>query len=250
MANQDSCLVINLDKEVRVIETNTQAVSVKCKNSQGKKLIKVLIADDHAIVRAGLKQVLSESLDIVVVGEAVDGHEALNKMREQDWDVMLLDMTMPGKSGLEVLKQIKSERPKLAVLILSIYDEDNYALRALKAGAAGYLTKGCIPEQLIEAVRKAAVGGKYITPQLAERLAFALDPNVEEAPHDVLSNRELQIFELLASGEKMSEIARELSVSTKTVSAHRANILQKMNMKSNSELMFYAIENKLVSKKS
>jgi len=233
-----------------VVDTSEQVVPAKCRDSQGQRLFKVLIADDHAIVRAGLKQVLNEGLDRVMVGEATDGYEALNKIREQDWDVMLLDITMPGKSGLEVLKQIKRERPKLAVLVLSIYDEDKYALRALKTGAAGYLTKGCIPEQLVAAVRKVADGGKYITPQLAEKLAFALDLNVEGAPHDVLSNRELQIFELLASGKKMSEIARELSLSTKTISAHRANILKKMNMKSNAELMFYALENKLVSKES
>lgn len=230
-----------------MVDTSEQVVPARSRDSQGQRLYKVLIADDHAIVRAGLKQVLSEGLHRVQVDEATDGHEALNKIRAQNWDVVLLDITIPGKSGLEVLKQIKSEQPKLAVLVMSIYGEDKHALRALKTGAAGYLTKDCIPEQLVAAVRKVADGGKYITPQLAEKLALALDPSVEEAPHDVLSNRELQIFELLAYGKKMSEIATDLSLSTKTISAHRANILRKMNMKSNAELMYYAIENKLVS---
>ncbi|GMR19449.1 MAG: response regulator transcription factor [Gammaproteobacteria bacterium] len=218
------------------------------KRSPGRERFRVLIADDHAIVRAGLRQLLGECPDVAVIGEATNGNEALRKIREQDWDVVILDISMPGKNGLETLKQIKSERPRLAVLILSMHAENQYALRALKAGAAGYLTKGCIPEQLLAAIAKVVRGGKYITPVLAEKLANALDPNVGEAPHDALSNRELQVFQLLAAGKQVSQIGEELSLSTKTISAHRANILKKMHMKNNAELMFYAIDNGLVSR--
>lgn len=214
-----------------------------------KKMIKVLIADDHAIVRAGIKQVLSESPDNVVTGEAEDGNQVISKIHEQDWDVVLLDITMPGKTGLEILKLIKSERPRLPVLILSIHDENQYALRALKGGAAGYLSKSCIPAQLVTAVSKVAAGGKYITSALAEKLADAIDTNIGGVPHERLSDRELQVFQMLASGKKVSQIGREISLSTKTISSHRANILSKMGMNSNLELMFYAIENGLVVKK-
>jgi len=205
------------------VGTNARLASHRNKKPRQQKALNVLLADDHAIVRAGLKQVLQDGLDVELIGEASDAYEMLNKLQEQDWDVVLLDINMPGKSGLEILKQIKREQPKLAVLILSIHSEDQYALRALKAGAAGYLTKACIPEELVAAVRKVAGGGKYITSNLAEKLAHALDPGIGQAPHELLSDRELQIFELLASGKKVSVIARELSLSTKTVSTHRAN---------------------------
>jgi DNA-binding NarL/FixJ family response regulator len=218
------------------------------KRSLAHEKFRVLIADDHAIVRAGLKQLLNECPDVALTGEATNGHEALKKIRDQEWDVVILDISMPGKNGLEILKQIKTEQPKLAVLILSMHTEGQYALRALKAGAAGYLTKGCIPEQLLAAVAKVARGGKYITPILAEKLANALDSNVGEAPHEALSNRELQVFQLLAAGKQVSQVGRELSLSTKTISAHRANILKKMRMKNNAELMFYAIDNGLISR--
>ncbi|HEC13964.1 MAG TPA: response regulator transcription factor [Acidiferrobacteraceae bacterium] len=218
------------------------------KRSLDHEKLRVLIADDHAIVREGLKQLLRECPYVASTGEAANGNEVLEKVREQDWDVVILDISMPGKNGIETLKQIKSERPNLAVLILSMHAEDQYAVRALKAGAAGYLTKGCISEQLIAAITKVARGGKYITPVLAERLACALDPSVVEVPHEVLSNREFQVFRLLAVGKQVSQIGKELSLSTKTVSTHRAKILAKMNMKNNAELMFYAIDNGLVSR--
>lgn len=214
----------------------------------GQGMFKILIADDHAIVRAGLKQLLGECPDVALTDEATSGHEVLKKIREEHWDVVLLDISMPGRSGLEILKQIKSEQPKLAVLILSMHAEGQYAMRALKAGAAGYLTKGCIPEQLEAAIAKVARGGKYISPILAEKLANALDPAMAEAPHETLSNRELQVFQLLAAGKQVSQIGKELSLSTKTISTHRAKILKKMNMKSNAELMFYAIDNGLISR--
>ncbi|GMR08523.1 MAG: response regulator transcription factor [Gammaproteobacteria bacterium] len=238
-------------KEIVVGRTSTEVENSG--QTDSKRLLthekfRVLIVDDHAIVRAGLKQLLNDCPDVVATDEATNSHEALKKIREQDWDVVLLDISMPGKNGLEILKQIKRERPKAAVLILSMHAENQYALRALKAGAAGYLTKGCIPEQLLAAVAKVARGGKYITPALAEKLANALDPNVGDAPHEALSNRELQVFQLLSAGKQVSQIGEELSLSSKTVSAHRANILKKMRMKNNAELMFYAIDNGLVNR--
>ncbi|HEC18532.1 MAG TPA: response regulator transcription factor [Gammaproteobacteria bacterium] len=231
-----------------VTEPETPHQTDHSRQSPDHRQFRVLIVDDHAIVRAGLKQLLNECPDVAATSEATNAHEALKKIREQDWDVVLLDISMPGKNGLEALKQIKNERPRLAVLILSMHTENQYALRALKAGAAGYLTKGCIPEQLLEAVAKVASGGKYITTALAEKLANALDPNVRDVPHEALSNRELQVFQLLAAGKQVSQIGQALSLSTKTVSAHRANILKKMHMKNNAELMFYAIDNGLVSR--
>ena len=228
-------------------ESGTHLHTDNPKSSQRHEGFRVLIVDDHAIVRAGLKQLLSGSLDIVLTDEATNGQEALKKIRAQDWDVVVLDISMPGKNGLEILKQIKSECPKLAVLILSMHAEGQYAMRALKAGAAGYLTKSCIPEQLHAAVTKVARGGKYITPALAEKLANALDPSMVDAPHETLSNRELQVFQQLAAGKQVGQIGEELSLSAKTISTHRANILKKMKMKNNAELMFYAIENGLIS---
>ncbi|MCK4950421.1 MAG: response regulator transcription factor, partial [Gammaproteobacteria bacterium] len=185
-------------------------------------MIKILIADDHAIVRQGLKQILMDTPDMDVAGEATNGIEALTKIREEEWDVVLLDMSMPGKNGLDVLKQAKNEQKKLPILILSMHPEDQYAVRALKAGAAGYITKGCPPEQFITAIRRAARGGKYITPTLAEKLAQTLDSGASDIPHESLSDREFQVFEKLASGNKISAIAEELSLSAKTVSTHRA----------------------------
>lgn len=210
-------------------------------------MIKILIVDDHDIVRAGLKQLLCETPDIEVAGEAGSGVEAINLVRKETWDVVLLDMSMPDKSGLEVLKQIKQEYPKLPVLILSMHPEDQYAVRAHRAGAAGYLTKRCVADELVAAVHKVAAGGKYISETVAERLALSVDATATAIPHEALSDREYQIFHLLASGKQVSEIGRELSLSSKTISAHRSNILTKMQMKTNSELMFYAINHGLIS---
>ncbi len=209
---------------------------------------RVLIADDHAIVRAGLRLLLAECPDIAVTGEAASGQELLRKIRESAWDVVLLDIAMPGRSGLDILRQIKNERPKLAILILSSHDEGQYAIRALRAGAAGYLTRHCAPEELTGAVIRVARGGKYISPVLAEKLANAIDNNVHDAPHEALSNRELQVFQMLAAGMQVSQIGRALSLSSKTISTHRAKILKKMNMRSNAELMFYAIDNGLIDR--
>jgi len=208
--------------------------------------MKILIADDHAVVRRGLKQILSEEPDMLLVGEAPNGSEALNLIREQDWDVVVLDINMPGQSGLDILKELKSVRPRLPVLILSIHPEDQYAVRALKAGASGYLTKESAPEELVKAIRKVSRGGRYISPSLAEKLAIGLDPRSEKPLQDVLSDREFWVMRRIASGKTVSEIAQELSLSVKTISTYRARILEKLGMKTNAEMIHFAIKNRLV----
>lgn len=209
-------------------------------------MIRILIADDHAIVREGLKQILSDTPDMLVAGEASDGRETLDKIRAEKWDVVLIDISMPLVNGLDVLKQLKSERPKLPVIILSMYPEDLYAVRALRAGASGYLTKHTAPKELVTAIRKVAQGRKYVSPSLAEKLAFDLDAASEKQPHEILSDREFQVMCLLASGKALAEIARDLSLSLQTVSTYRARVLEKMNMKNNADIIRYAIENRLV----
>ena len=209
-------------------------------------MLKVLIADDHPVVREGLKQIVTETQDMVVAGEANNGQEVLNKIREGDYDVIVLDITMPGRNGMDVLKQLRSERPRLPVLILSIHSEEQYALRALRAGASGYLTKESAPDELVVAIRKVSWGGKYISSSLAEKLAFKLEVGREQAPHETLSDREYQVMCRIASGKTVMEIARELSLSEKTISTYRSRILEKMKMKNNAELTYYAIKNQLV----
>jgi len=209
-------------------------------------MLKVLIADDHPVVREGLKQIVTETQDMVVAGEANNGQEVLNKIREGDYDVIVLDITMPGRNGMDVLRQLRSERPRLPVLILSIHSEEQYALRALRAGASGYLTKESAPDELVVAIRKVSWGGKYISSSLAEKLAFKLEIGREEAPHETLSDREYQVMCMIASGKTVMEIAQELSLSEKTISTYRSRILEKMKMKNNAELTYYAIKNQLV----
>ncbi len=209
-------------------------------------MTRILIADDHAIVRHGLKQILEESGEMSVVAEAANGVDAMHKIREIDCDVVLLDISMPGKNGIEVLKQIREEKPKLPVLILSIYPEDQYAVRLIKAGASGYITKESAPEVVVEAVRRVASGKKYISQTVAEILANQISTPNERLPHEGLSNREYQIFLLLAAAKTVSEIADTLSLSVKTVSTHRSRLLKKMPLRNNSEIMHYAIENHLL----
>ena len=209
-------------------------------------MIKILIADDHRIVREGLKQILAETPDMIVADEANNAQEVLKKIWDNDYDVLLLDISMPGRSGLDILKQLKSDRPKLSVLVLSMYSEEQYALRALRAGASGYMTKESAPDELIEAIRKVSTGRKYISPSVAEKLAFSLESGDEKPPQETLSDREFQVMCMIASGKTIKAIADDLSLSVKTVSTYRARILEKMRMKNNAELTHYAIQNKLV----
>jgi two-component system invasion response regulator UvrY len=211
-----------------------------------KATIRVFIADDHAIVREGLKQILAEQRDIVVAGEAENGLDAIKLFRKSRCHVMLLDISMPDRNGIEVLKQIKQERPELAVLMLSMHREDQYAIRALKAGAAGYLTKQSAPRELVTAIRQVAGGQKYVSATLAQALASQVGADHDAPPHDSLSDREFQTLTMIASGKTVSEIARELSLSVKTVSEYRARLLTKMNLKTSAELTHYAIRNQLV----
>lgn len=209
-------------------------------------MIWILIADDHHVVRRGLKQILLDEFPDAVIEEVADGKEMLRGVRETTWDIVISDISMPEKSGLEALKLIKEEFPKLPVLILSMHPEEQYALRALKAGAAGYLTKESASEELVNAVRQILNGRRYITPTLAEKLAEGINFNSDKDPHDLLSDREFDVLKLIASGKTVSEIAEHFSLSVNTISTYRSRILLKMNLHSNSELTLYAIENKLI----
>jgi DNA-binding NarL/FixJ family response regulator len=209
-------------------------------------MIKILIADDHAIVREGLKQIVSESPDLVVVAEACTGQEVLDKVGKNDLDLVVLDIAMPGRGGLDILKEIKSLKPKLPVLILSMYPEEQYAVRVLKSGASGYLTKESAPIELVKAIRQISQGKKYISPSLAEKLVVDLEVSPDRPPHETLSDREYQVMCMIASGKTLKEIADELSLSIKTISTYRSRILEKMNMKTNAELTHYTIKNRLV----
>jgi two-component system invasion response regulator UvrY len=209
-------------------------------------MLKILIADDHPIVRRGLKQIIGETTDMVVAGEAADGLEVLTKVRVGEYDVVLMDISMPVKNGIDVLAQLKYERPKLPVLMLSMHPEEQYAVQALKAGASGYLTKESAPNELVGAIRKVSTGGKYVSASLAEKLAAIVQKGYEELPHQTLSERELHVMRLIASGKTVSEIAKELSLSVKTISTYRSRILDKMQMKNNAQLTRYAINNSLI----
>ncbi len=209
-------------------------------------MIRVLICDDHAIVRQGLCQVIAETTDIRAVAEASGYPEVMTPLRSMEIDMLLLDISMPGKNGIEILKIVKKEFPKLPVLILSMYPEDQYAVRAIRAGASGYMTKQSAADQLIKAVRQVVGGRKYITPELAEALANNLGRNTDVMPHEVLSDREYQTLCLIAAGRTLSEIAVELSLSAKTVSVYRARLLEKMALKNNAELTHYALKHALV----
>jgi DNA-binding NarL/FixJ family response regulator len=209
-------------------------------------VIRVLVADDHAVVRQGLRLILSETPDIVVGGEAATAHDVRRLVREEAWDVMVLDINLGGVSGIELIGEIHQLRPRLPVVVLTMYSEEQYAVRAIKAGAAGFLTKESAPDKLIEAVRKVASGGRYVGPELAEVLASAIAGGNADLPHEGLSNRELEILKMIGSGKTVSEIARVLTLSVKTVSTHRTRILRKMNMQTNAELMRYAVRSQLV----
>ncbi|MBS1810054.1 MAG: response regulator transcription factor [Acidobacteria bacterium] len=210
-------------------------------------MIRILIADDHAVVRRGLAQILAEAPEITSVGEAQNANEIMSLIRSQTFDLVILDLALPDKNGLEVLKDVKREHPKLPVLVLSMHPEDQYALRVLKAGAAGYLTKESAPEELITVIKKVLKGGRYISSQLAEQLVLDLGAGATKPIHDSLSDREYQIMCLIASGKTISEVADLLAISVKTASTYRTRILEKMQMKTNAELTHYAIQQKLVT---
>lgn len=209
-------------------------------------MIRVLIADDHSILRRGLAQIIAETADMQVCGEAENGAQAVKFAREHPVDVVLLDITMPDRNGLDTLKQLKKEKPKLAVLMLSMHPEEIYALRAIKAGASGYLNKASAPALLITAIRQVAGGRRYISPAVAEALAGTIADGADRPAHASLSDREYETMRLIASGKTVSEIAAEMSLSVKTVSVYRTRLLQKMQLKNNSELTHYALKNQLV----
>jgi len=210
-----------------------------------KNSIKIIIADDHPLFRRGLKHALEETNDIQVIGESSNGEDLLSLIKDCIPEIILLDISMPGKSGLDLLKQLKSEYPKLPILILSVYSEEQYAVRFLKAGASGYLTKESAAEKLAEAIRKIVGGGKYASPEVIEKLAFDFS-NSDKAPHETLSDREFQVFGMISIGKSLTEIGVELSLSVKTISTHRTRILEKMKMKKNAELIRYAITRNLL----
>lgn len=209
-------------------------------------MIKVIIVDDHMIVREGLKQIIADTADMRVIDEASNGQEALDQIRNNSYDVLLLDISMPGRSGLEVLKEIRSEAPHLSILVLTMHPEEQYAVRVLRAGASGYLTKESAPDELIEAIRKVSDGGKYISATLAEKLAFDLEIDTEKPLHQTLSDREFEVMCMISSGKTVTEIADEMSLSVKTISTYRTRILEKMRMRTNAELTYYSIKNQLV----
>ena len=211
-----------------------------------KTSIRVFIADDHAIVREGLKQILAEQRDIVVAGEAETGLDAIKLFRKSRCNVLLLDISLPDRNGIEVLKQIKDEKPDLAVLMLSMHREDQYAIRALKAGASGYMTKQSAPKELVNAIRQVAAGQRYVSAQLAQVLAAQVGDGFDKPPHESLSDREYQTLTMIASGKTVGEIAKELSLSVKTVSEYRSRLLAKMKLKTSAELTHYAIRNQLI----
>lgn len=210
-------------------------------------MIKVFIVDDHEIIREGLKKILKEESDLIVVAEAQDGVEALAKIQNTECDIMLLDMNMPGRSGIDLLSDLKALKPQLNILVLSIHPEDKFALRTLKAGASGYLCKDTALDELVVAIRKIHAKGRYLSATLAEQLAFDVMPDKESLPHEQLSSRELEIMLMLASGKKVKNIAAELSLSVSTVFTYRVRIFEKLSIKNDVELTHYAMNNKLIS---
>jgi DNA-binding NarL/FixJ family response regulator len=209
-------------------------------------VISILIADDHAILRRGLKEILADELEGAILDEAGNAQEVLTQVQSRAWDLVILDITMPGRSGLDLLRDLQQLRPKLPVLVLSMHPENQYAKRVLRAGAAGYMNKETAPKELVKAVRKVLAGGRYVSAALAEKLAADLSADAARLPHERLSDREFEVLRMIASGKTASQIAEELHLSVTTVSTYRARILEKMSMTNNAELMRYAIDNRLV----
>jgi len=211
-----------------------------------EQMIRVLVADDHPLLRSGLKQVLAQEPDLALAGEAEDSEQVLQRVKDESWDVVILDITMPGRGGLDVLREIRRFRPTLPVLVLSMHAEDQFAVRAIKAGASGYLSKINGTAEVVRAIRKVLTGKKYVSPSLAETLANSLDSDNDRPPHEILSDREFQVFCKIASGKTVSQIAAEISLSVKTISTYRSRVLEKMNMRNNAEITRYAIQKGLV----
>jgi DNA-binding NarL/FixJ family response regulator len=209
-------------------------------------MIRVVLADDHTIVRTGLKEILADTGDIEVVGEATNGHEAMVRVRELSFEVLVMDMSMPGRSGIELIQQVKREKSGVRVLVLSMHSEEQYAVRALKAGASGYLTKDSAADELVAAIRRIAAGGAYVTPETAQRLALGLDAAAEGPLHATLSDREMQVFQMVAAGKSVTAVAEALTLSVKTVSTHKTRIMQKLKLSNQTELIRYAIRHKLI----
>jgi DNA-binding NarL/FixJ family response regulator len=208
-------------------------------------MIRLVIADDHAIVREGLKRIVADAPGLQIEAEAADGNEVMKIVRERDFDVLVLDLSMPGRSGMELIKLVKAEKPKLRILVLSMHQETQYAVRAIKSGASGYLTKERAPGQLVQAIQKIAGGGAYISPEVAEQHALGAMPGGEKAPHETLSDREFEVFRQLVAGSSVTEIAANLKLSVKTVSTHKANLMGKLGVANQSELVRYAIRHGL-----
>jgi two-component system invasion response regulator UvrY len=236
--------------KVIIAEEQSDGRGIRTARPEGARtvpFIRVLIVDDHAMVRRGLRAVLSDEFRGAVFGEAADAPQAVEQLRKKEWDVALLDITMPGKSGLDLLKELKAEWPTLPVLILSGHKEDQFAVRVLKAGAGGYITKESAPEELANAVRKVLAGGRYVSPALAEKLALGVNKDLTRTPHETLSDREYDVMSRIASGKTVTEIAGELSLSAKTISTYRARVLEKLGVKNSAEIVQYAIRNGLVN---
>ena len=204
-------------------------------------MIRILLADDHAMFRAGLRRIIDEEFEMLVTGEAADGREVMRKILAEDYDVVILDINLPGRNGIEVLSEIKTAKPNLAVLILSMYSEEQFALRAIRAGASGYLTKESAPVELTSAIRKVAQGSKYLSAAVAQLLAYEVDTCLEKLSHEKLSDREYEVMLQITSGKKINEIAAELNLSSKTISTYRTRLLEKMGMETNAELTQYAL---------
>jgi two-component system, NarL family, invasion response regulator UvrY len=207
---------------------------------------RILIADDHTIVRKGLKQILLDAFPSAFIEEVADAEELLKRVFSEDWDLVISDISMPGRSGLDILQQIRHSHPKLPILILSMYPEDQYAIRVLRAGASGYLNKNSAPEELVKAINQVLLGKKYITPSIAEKLAASFDQDAQKFTHESLSDREFEVLKLLAAGKSVSDISEQISLSASTISTYRARIMTKLNLKTNADLTMYSFENKLI----
>ncbi len=212
--------------------------------------MKILVADDHSVVRKGLIQIINEMSDVSTIDEAVNGFEVLEKTKLRNYDLLVLDLSMPDKNGFDVLKDLKIQKPNLPVLVLSTYPEELFAIRSFKAGALGYLNKNSAPDELVKAIRKVSSGGKYISESLKDNLAEHFGEEINQLPHERLTDREIQVFQMIAEGKSSLQISQDLSLSSKTISTHKSNILEKMDLTNTAQIVIYAIQNNLIDKKT